>query len=619
MSKTVSSQLYRRITRLRWQAPTLAFFLVLLHQIIEHTWLIHLPRWWHFATQVLFYGFVGPVLAWWALSSLRRSVAETETAERALKLAHTKLKDANARLALLIRVNRRLAEAEDEDALLAVMLELPLEVVPAAGCSLIRFDERRQPLPALHRGTLAPQILEAWSTHLADAQMRRQCACCTVHVTTTADSCPVFSTFPDATAVHKVYCLALARGNREYGVLNIFLEEHGHPTEQEESLLLAMAQEMSLALESQHLQAREMAMLSHLQQAHRLSNLNNDLTEMLAHTVEALEGDGGVLFLTAVETGELHIQAQAGRPLGPALEWVQGLASSAGQGESPFIIRDLDQQENSSIRSLLAMPLRTNGRTLGSLLLWANRPDAFTRRRTRLVGIVAGQTALLVENYRLSLQGEYRAALAERTRLAREIHDGLAQTLGYLKLRAAQISGWLQSGEEQRTANGIEEIQQLLNEVYVDAREAIDGLHLQTGKQNLEAWIREVITDFEALSDVEVIWDSPPEIAFPLEVHTQLQRIVQEALSNVRKHAEATQVYLRWHADDRCLRLEIADNGRGFDSSDIPLFTQHGLRTMRERAELLEADFQISSRPHGGTKIVIMLPLRKVAAEVEDV
>ena len=79
-----------RITRLRWQTPILAFLLVLAHQLIEHPWLIQLPPWQHFASQMLFYGLVGPALAIWVLTSLRKRALEIEEAESAHSIREIK-------------------------------------------------------------------------------------------------------------------------------------------------------------------------------------------------------------------------------------------------------------------------------------------------------------------------------------------------------------------------------------------------------------------------------------------------------------------------------------------------------------------------------------------------
>ena len=178
MNKDVQLQLSQRINRLRWWIPILAFLLILFHQLVEHTWLVSLPRWQHFATQLLFYGFFGPVLAWWALTSLRRSARDTEQAHQERDQAHVALEEANQRLEFLVRVNRLLAEAEDEEALIEMMLALSLEVVPAVGCSLIRFDERGQPMPVIHQGDIDLELLERWSTHLSTNKIRHECEQC---------------------------------------------------------------------------------------------------------------------------------------------------------------------------------------------------------------------------------------------------------------------------------------------------------------------------------------------------------------------------------------------------------------------------------------------------------
>lgn len=615
MGQTSDSKLSRRIRRLRWQAAILAVLLVLGHQLLEHTWLIHLARWQHFATQLLFYGLIGPVLAWWALTSLWRSVRETEAVQRALT-------EANQRLEFLIEVNRRLAEADDEETLTQVMLELPLEVVPVLGCSLIRFDERGQPLPAIHRGDLDPAAFEAWAAHLSAAETREQCQSCTAHWATDAQSCPLLAPWaaPGTVDVRKVYCLPLTRGVREFGVLNLYLAEADRPDAREQDLLEAMAQEMSLALESQRLRSRELDTLFHLQQARRLSNLHDDLAGVVGHTVEALEADGGILFLADAGAVELQMQVEAGQPLAGSLELVRGLAGGVQHAGTPLLIGDLEQEGSGRppLRSLLMAPLRSEARSLGSLVLWAARSNAFTRRQVQLVATVAGQAALVVENYRLYLQAEYQAALDERDRLAREIHDGLAQTLGYLKLRTAQIATWLEAGDVERARANLEEVRALLGGVYVDAREAIDGLRLKPGREGLNEWLNQALLEFEDLSGIKVEATPAPTMRLSPEVQTQLLRIVQEALSNVRKHSGAAHVRLEWQTNTPWLVVRISDDGQGFDLDDVPPISRHGLRIMRERAELLDADFQIVSQPGAGTQVVVSLPIQETQPERDD-
>jgi signal transduction histidine kinase len=96
----------------------------------------------------------------------------------------------------------------------------------------------------------------------------------------------------------------------------------------------------------------------------------------------------------------------------------------------------------------------------------------------------------------------------------------------------------------------------------------------------------------------------------PSEVHAQLIRILQEALSNVRKHSQANQVWIVCQETEDELILEVRDNGLGFSPEDVVGASRYGLRGMRERAELIGADFQVIGRPGQGTRVRVCLPLK---------
>lgn len=611
MGASEASTLYRRIGRLRWQAPILAVLLVLAHQYVEHTWLRYLPHWEHFLTQVLFYGIVGPFLAWWALTSLLRQVRETEMAERALQQTHERLRKANERLSFLIRVNRRLAEADDEEPLIETILALPEEVVPVAAVSLVRLDERGQPLPPRFRGNLDPEIMDAWAAHIANAQAGQACATCQTQSADLLTPCSLLHAVPATAGVQELFCLSLARDQRRYGVLNIYLREEQRLTDNERSLLQAMAREITLALESNALRTQELLMLSRMQQTHWWRDVQAQLTGVLQHTIEALEADGGAFSLDPLPPGERTLDVTVGEIAAANLGLLKRFADSSREESGPLLLQDVQHEALSGIRSLLTIPLQTEGESAGTLILWAGSAGSFSQRQAHLAAVVAGQAALLLENRRLSMQVEHQIALAERARLAREIHDGLAQTLGYLKLRTAGLANSLRQGKTvEAIATELREIQQLLDEAYVDAREAIDGLQLAAAESDLESWVREVVRDFEILSGVPATIDPAPDVHLPREAHAQLQRIVQEALSNVRKHAAAGAVRVGWKIeDDGRLALRVDDDGRGFDPHTLGAASQHGLRIMRERAELLGASLQVTSRPGQGTRVTVRLKL----------
>jgi GAF domain-containing protein len=387
LKQTFSARPSQRIDRLRWQVPLLAFLLVLTDQIVEHTGLIRLSDWGHFAAQILFYGIIGSLLGWWALASIGRRVRETEAAKTALQTANVALSEAKQRLEFLIHVNHRLSETADEEALRKTILELPFEVVPAVGCSLVQIDDHGQSLPAVHRGFQAQTLYEAWTAHLTSADRGRPCLTCSASWIVDPSLCPHLSLPSKAQMIRRICRLPLARGEREYGQLYIYLADANRPNDREKTLLVATANELAQALESQHLRSRELDVLYRLQRARRMSNLQSELAEVLTHTVDALEVDSGVLFLADAKTAEYHLIAEAGQPLDAALPLVRGLTDGTRRFETPLVISELepDPKEDSTFRSLLVAPLPGEDRPLGSFVLGARQPDAFTRRHVRLM------------------------------------------------------------------------------------------------------------------------------------------------------------------------------------------------------------------------------------------
>jgi two-component system nitrate/nitrite sensor histidine kinase NarX len=223
---------------------------------------------------------------------------------------------------------------------------------------------------------------------------------------------------------------------------------------------------------------------------------------------------------------------------------------------------------------------------------------------------VAGQAALVVQNVDLMAQLEYRTMMDERTRLAREIHDGLAQTLGFLKLKSAQAQNYLDRGELDLIRDTINVCHEVLSDAYQDVRQAIDGLRISPSENGLAGWLGQTVAEFQDYNDISVsVHDADMVISLAPEVQAQLIRIVQEALNNIRKHAHAREIEISCFQSETDIIIEIRDDGIGFLSEDIPGSSQHGLRGMRERADLIVADFQVISQPQIGTTVRVRLPL----------
>jgi signal transduction histidine kinase len=254
---------------------------------------------------------------------------------------------------------------------------------------------------------------------------------------------------------------------------------------------------------------------------------------------------------------------------------------------------------------------------LTDLALDAQRAHAQEVEATRLVytplDLREKLIALDAKNAELLEQLEYKAILDERTRLAREIHDGLAQTLAFLKLEAARMQANVSKGDVDAVSRTLQACHKTLSEAYLDARQAIDNLR-RVPDEVLGDWLELTAADFTTLTGIEVdVSNVHLQHVFSPNVKAQLIRIVQEALTNIRKHAQACGVKISAFERDEAVILEVGDDGRGFAPEQTQPASQYGLRSMRERAESIGADFQIISRPGAGTTVRLRIPIREKA------
>jgi two-component system nitrate/nitrite sensor histidine kinase NarX len=625
-NKDRQTGLFVRLTHWRWRVPLLVTVSFLILEAVEH-WLvprlappIHAPAETGLVVvELLLLILLFPFMLWWGLTSLRESIRQTEAVEKELRETNAALEGANQRLEFLSEVNYRLASAPDTYALHDEISRLAFEVSGAIGCAAILFDERGKPARTSTQGELSVEMLSEWESHIARYHEEGEvCEGCTDKTGLEPADCPLIRFQPEHSAVRKVFCLALSHRSQHFGIINLFYEVPGRPGPDERMLLESLAVEMSLALEIQSLRARELETLYRLENIRWKENLRDSLGSLLVNLLDAFEANGGEIFLFSERTGDLESIAAAGRASNLTPPLIAGLTNSALEAGKPLVVNDPsgDDAGGKVLKSLLIAPIRTEYSRIGVLVLRAHSPVVFNRRRTRTLALIAGQISLLIENHRLFVEAERKATRAERSRLGREIHDGLAQTLSYLKLRSSQVEGWLENGQVDRARQELGSIRELLAEAYTDTREAIDGLRIHPETGDDTRWIHQIAEEFQSLSGIPVDLELSPAPAVPLEVHYQLQRIIQEALSNVRKHARATGVCISWKGCSEHLSIRISDNGRGFDLNDVPPIARHGMRIMRERAELLGATIEFDSGWEQGTRIDLTLPLYR--QEVAD-
>jgi PAS domain S-box-containing protein len=263
-----------------------------------------------------------------------------------------------------------------------------------------------------------------------------------------------------------------------------------------------------------------------------------------------------------------------------------------------------------TICSLMCVPLMVKDNMIGVLVLHHNIAGYFNKSQAALSVAFANQAAIAIENANLYKQAQSLAALEERQKLARELHDSVSQALYGIALGARTVGTILDrrsadDEELKRPANyilslaeaGLAEMRALIFELRPESLE-LEGLVAALGKQ---------AASVEARHQIEVATSFCEEPSIPIETKEALYRISQEAMQNIVKHARATRVEIRLSAGSGNIVLEIQDNGVGFDSNRS--FPGHlGLLSMSERVEKTGGRLDISSSPGSGTVVSASIP-----------
>jgi signal transduction histidine kinase len=266
--------------------------------------------------------------------------------------------------------------------------------------------------------------------------------------------------------------------------------------------------------------------------------------------------------------------------------------AQAGQPENP---------------SELAAPLQVEGKVIGALHI-AGKPQGFSPKDLRMIGLFADQAAIAIDNARLRLLAEQVAVMEERHRLARELHDSVTQTLYSGALYADAALKALAAGKNEVMAEHLREVRALARDAMRDMRLLVFELHPPAlEEEGLVGALRTRLAAVESRAGLRTELTSEGDPRISLALQKELYRVAQEALNNVVRHSRAGKVTLRLGFDDRRAWLEVEDDGVGFDLSEARERGGFGLRGLRERAEKAGGSFEIRSSPGKGTRLRVEL------------
>ncbi len=261
------------------------------------------------------------------------------------------------------------------------------------------------------------------------------------------------------------------------------------------------------------------------------------------------------------------------------------------------------------LRCWMGVPLMAKERAIGFLMLAHDQPHYYTRRHANLVGALANQAAVALENARLYEQGQKLAVLQERQRLARELHDSVAQAL-YSMALGARTARTLLDRDPGKAVEPLDYVLALAQAGQAEMRALI--FELRPESLESEGVVMALQKQGEALQGrygLQVVMELGEEPVLPLIVKEALYRIAQEALQNSVKHANATVVELRLRELATEMMLEVIDNGVGFHPEQS--FPGHmGLQSMRERVTDLGGTLEITSGAGRGVQIRVVIPRR---------
>jgi signal transduction histidine kinase len=296
------------------------------------------------------------------------------------------------------------------------------------------------------------------------------------------------------------------------------------------------------------------------------------------------------------------------------LEKLQTAGSYCSTGQEPF-----DQTENITCNlaeqpnSFGIVRLEMDNRPIG--ILWATRLDQLQYTETDLVWLecLADQVVIAIQHGLMTSQIQSLSITEERARIARDMHDGLAQVLGYLNLEVQTLGALQKQGKNKALSIELEKMRSAIQVANADVRENILSLRttLANGKGLVSA-IGEYLEEFSIQTRIETCFsnDGQDELNLSSIAEVQLVCILQEALANVRKHAHAKKVdvFLKRKKEngEEWISLQVIDDGIGL--TDQRSKHSFGLNTMQERANSVGGTLELKSPPGKGTAVVCRLP-----------
>jgi nitrate/nitrite-specific signal transduction histidine kinase len=287
-------------------------------------------------------------------------------------------------------------------------------------------------------------------------------------------------------------------------------------------------------------------------------------------------------------------------------------------------LADLDRDPRSTgfpphhppMRSLLAVPIVCNGPFRGNLYLAEKPRGEFSSADEQTLARFATAAAVAIDNAYLHERASALAVGEERVRIAREMHDGMAQVLAYVNAKVQAVKEFVTRERHEEACAQLDDLAAAARTTYADLRETILALRTDGAPVlSLAETLASYLDQWQLQSQIKTSLTVPSALPMAPTSELQLLRILQEALANVRKHSGASLVVVEIRLGDGCVEARVEDDGVGFDPEGAPRgrFPRFGLAIMRERAESVGGELQVASRPGAGTRVLVRVPTKETA------
>lgn len=269
-----------------------------------------------------------------------------------------------------------------------------------------------------------------------------------------------------------------------------------------------------------------------------------------------------------------------------------------------------------NVTNIGIVPIMYKNRSLGAMVLMRQPGNPVPEHKIALLHALTRHIAILIDNIQLQEQLRALSILNERRRLASELHDSVTQSLFTMNLTAEGLKASVkQDCERPRIRDGLEMLMAQARHIETEIRSLINELRpVELENETLSVVLRRHAASLQRISEIDVAVSIKGDTdQVPVAIQRNINRIAQEAMSNIARHAHAHTASIDLCIADDVVQLQICDDGDGFDLQEKTHTTSQslGLLSMRERAEMMGGALLVRSEPGNGTRITVKIPLNE--------